>query len=440
MQLHVPGLAYVSSGGEIDGCGFAGFGGWCLGHKWATGKPMDWACNHDAHAMHLHSLNHPETRHFPEDVWRLRLRQEMGPGPYRWLHVSPDCTHHSDARGALPRSAEMRGLANVLVEWVREVRPRIASLENVVKFMRWGPLDADGQPIPEREGECFREFVEQLRELGGVVEWRVLVAADYGAPTTRERLYMVIRFDGQPIVWPEPTHGEGRAPWRTIGDCMDWSKPAGSIFRARMPAINSQRRQAVGFVRYVLNAAESYVVPNGAAWVVKHYTGVIGHGMGQPLGAITTRDHHAVGFASLVKFYKSGGQWQGCDEPLHTVTTRARFGVVQAQVGDDIAAAVRVARWVLRFVPGAPVRWLSIAGRLRPVCVVMSKGVAHLVVDIATRMLTPRELARAMGFPDSYVLEGSQAQQIERIGNAVCPHVAKAIVAANITAAKRGAA
>lgn len=432
-QLRIPGTAYVTAGGEIDGAGFAGFGGWCLGFKWAAGKPMDWACNHDEHAMYLHRLNHPETRHFTEDVFKLRLREEMGPGPYRWIHVSPDCTQHGDARGGLPRSAEMRGLANVLLDWVKQVRPRIASLENVVGFRDWCDLDEHGQPIPELRGNLYRAFKEELRSLGGVIEERELVAADYGAPTTRPRLYMIIRFDGLPIVWPQPTHGAGTGqPWRTIGGCIDWSRPPRTIFRKRMPADNSQRRQAIGFVRFVLNAAKPYVVPGGAAWIVKHYTGVIGHDCARPLGTITTKDHHAVNLAFLVKFYKSGGQWQRCDEPAHTITGHARLGLVQVEAGSDLAAAVRVARWVRRWVSDAPVRWLWIGGRRRPVCIVMVDGAEHMVTDIGTRMLAPRELARAMGFPDDYVLEGTIAQQIERIGNAVCPHVAEALVRANL--------
>lgn len=419
---------------------FAGGGGASTGIAAAIGRDVDVAINHDEAAIAVHSANHPGTRHFCQSIFAVDPLDVTEGAPVGGIWFSPDCKHHSKAKGGKPRDNQRRGLANVLVKWIDEVRPRIASLENVEEFQDWGDLDERGQPIPEKRGRLFAEFVEKIRTRGYEIEWRELDACDYGTPTTRRRLYMVMRCDGEPITWPAATHGPGLArPWLTVGGCIDWSKEPRSIFGKKPPALNSQKRQAIGFVRYVLGG-NPYMVPKGAAWVVKHYTGVIGHDMRRPLGTITTRDHHAVGFAFLVKFYKSGGQWQRCDQPAHTITCKARLGLVQAQAGNDIGAAVRVARWVLRFVPDAPVRWLTVAGRLRPVCVVLADGVERFVVDIGTRMLAPRELARAMGFPDSYELDGTIAQQVERIGNAVCPPVARAIVAANLPAAQKGAA
>lgn len=445
---------------------FAGGGGASLGIQRATGQAPLVAINHDPAAIAMHAANHRGTLHLCESVFDVRpFRPHNQPLDLLW--ASPDCKHFSKAKGGKPRSSEIRSLAWVVVDWARAVRPSVICVENVEEFRTWGPLDNEGQPIAARQGETFREWVEALEALGYVVEHRLLVAADYGAPTTRRRLFVVARADGQPVRWPEPTHGPGRAqPWRTAAECIDWSLPCPSIFnRVRPLADKTLARIARGVVRYVLEDANPFVLPgalavpslintrNGeragqaprvrdvrapmptvtaqgsqgalvAAFLAKHYTGVTGHRVDQPASTVTAVDHHSLVAAHLTKFYgTSTGQaltepaptitagaggghaglvaafltkyygtstGQAVDEPLHTVPTRDRFGLVTVQIA----------------------------------------GETYAVVDIGMRMLQPRELARAQGFGDDYILTGTKTEQTARIGNSVPPPVVEAIVRA----------
>lgn len=476
---------------------FAGIGGSCIGIQRATGHSPMVAINHWPYAIRTHAKNHPETLHFEEDVWNISPQRGARGLPLDALWASPDCTHFSKAKGARPLSSGRRSLAWVVVDWAREVKPGIIFLENVQEIQTWGPLYPDdhpveslrGRPIPERKGECWRAWLLALEAEGYRIEWRILVAADYGAPTSRERLYLIARRDGQPIVWPKPTHGHGLIPWRTAAECIDWSVPACSIFASHKEAkiwakankrpgipqrpleFKTQVRVAEGFRRHVLKG-EPFLAPmrsmgedrrfelaawftkfygtsTGAsltqpgpvitaggghigltvAWVAKHYGGVVGHGLEQPIGTITRVDHHSLCAASLLclthggrlepinepartittanrgeravqvaflsKFYGEGGISQGLDRPLDTITTLARFGLVTVNI-----------------------------------C-----GETYVVTDIGLRMLTPWELKRMQGFPDDFEMDGTIADQIEGIGNSVCPQMAEAIVRANVRAA-----
>lgn len=480
---------------------FAGGGGASEGIVRATGTSPLVAINHDPEAIAMHARNHPGVLHLCESVWDV---DPFLPGgmPLDLLWASPDCKHFSRAKGGRPRSKKIRALAWVVVTWARSVRPRVICVENVAEFQTWGPLDSTGRPIADRKGETFRQWVAALEELGYTVEWRELVAADYGAPTTRRRLFIVARCDGQPVRWPDATHGPDREhPHRSAAECIDWTIPCPSIFTRRRPlAEKTQARIAAGLVRYVLQAERPFVVdgrawwlqqsgygerkgqrprvldlrdplgtvvaggskhalcsawvhnlthggrpepieepmrtitcaPRGekalvCAWLAKHYTGVVGSGLDGPLGTVAAKDHHSLCTAYLTKwygtstgsdvrdplptvtagggrggghlglvaafltkYYGSGSQAQGLDEPLHTIVSRARFGLVTVRIdGDDYA-----------------------------------------VCDIGLRMLQPRELARAQGFGDDYVLEGTKTSQIARIGNSVPPPVVEAIVRA----------
>src|SRR4051812_28488570 len=202
---------------------FAGGGGASLGIYQALGRAPDIAINHDKEAIALHAANHPESRHFAEDVWKVDPKKACAGRRVGLMWLSPDCKHFSKAKGGKPVSPRVRGLAWVAVRWAKAVQPRIIVLENVEEFQTWGPVDREtGRPCPERRGVTFKRFVGRLRALGYVVEWRELRACDYGAPTIRKRLFLVARRDGQPIVWPTPTHGKGRAhPWRTAAECID---------------------------------------------------------------------------------------------------------------------------------------------------------------------------------------------------------------------------
>lgn len=518
---------------------FAGGGGASTGIEQALGRHVDIAVNHDPEAVSLHEANHPQTRHYVSDVFEVDPHAVCGEQPVGLLWASPDCKHFSKAKGGKPVSKRVRGLAWVVVRWAKAVRPRIICLENVEEFQTWGPLADDGRPCPNRKGITFQRWVAQLRNLGYAVEWRELRACDYGAPTIRKRLFLVARCDGQPIVWPEPTHaakpakGSDLQPWRTAADCIDWTLPCPSIFERERPLAEATlRRIAHGIKRYVLEAARPFIVPvthsqganvqptteplrtvttakrgelalavptlvqtgygerpgqaprvpgldkplgtavDGqkhalvAAFIAKHFTGVVGSELPDPLATVTATDHNALVTAHLLtnttghpgaaaaqpvrtiatgghhavvtshlaklrgtsnsagtgeplgtisaggqhhadvralltKFYGQGGQDQPLTDPLHTIPTHDRFGLVTVQ------------------------------------------GELYAIADIGMRMLQPRELYRAQGFPDGYQIDRgadgrvlSKAAQVRMCGNSVCPPLARAIVAANY--AERG--
>lgn len=406
-------------GGDIVVDLFAGGGGASCGIKGALGVSPHIAINHSRAAIRMHEANHPDTRHYRTDVWDVNPVAASKGRPVSLLWLSPDCTHHSRAKGGKPVSKHIRSLAWVGVRWAAALRPRLMILENVPEFAEWCPLGSDHRPIKRLRGRTFDRFVTRQRTLGYRVEWRNLRGCDFGAPTTRERLFMVSRCDGLPIRWPDPTHGPGLRPYRTAAECIEWSDPAPSIFDRPAPhAENTLVRLATGVVRYVLAHDDPYIAPmpgtspsgdhQCGAFVAKHYSGVIGHDLRRPLGTITARDHHSLVTATLapagtqpaaalrvaaflMKYYGNGGQWQDLRQPLHTIVSKARFALVTVTLG------------------GKPLE----------------------IVDIGMRMLRPRELARAQGFSDDYVLTGNPTDQIARIGNSVCPQVAEALVAAN---------
>lgn len=203
--------AYHALPGELAVDNFAGGGGASTGIEAALGRPVDIAINHSPEAIAVHAANHPETRHYCENIWEVDPVEAAAGRPVGLAWFSPDCTHFSRAKGTVPLKKEIRGLAWVVIRWAKSVRPRVILLENVEEFQTWGPLTDENRPDPERMGETFRAWLAELSALGYRVEYRTLVAADYGTPTTRRRLFLVARCDGGPIVWPEATHGAGRA-------------------------------------------------------------------------------------------------------------------------------------------------------------------------------------------------------------------------------------
>lgn len=240
---------------------FAGGGGASTGIEQAIGRPVDIAVNHDPQAVSLHEANHPQTRHFVSDVFEVDPLTVTSGQPVGLLWASPDCKHFSKAKGGKPVSKKIRGLAWVVVKWAKLVRPRVICLENVEEFQTWGPLAEDGRPCPVRKGTTFQRWKKQLENLGYVIDHRELRACDYGAPTIRKRLFLVARCDGQPIVWPEPTHGPGLKPYRTAADCIDWSIPAPSIFERDRPLAEATlRRIAHGIKRYVLESPQPFII------------------------------------------------------------------------------------------------------------------------------------------------------------------------------------
>jgi len=245
---------------------FAGGGGASEGIRMALGRCPDVAINHDADAIAMHEANHPSTRHYHEDIFAVSPREATNGRPVSLLWASPSCTHFSRAKGGKPLNEQLRSLAWVVVDWAREVRPAVICLENVAEFQTWGPLLEDGTVDRARAGETFREFVSALVDLGYRVEWRVLNAADFGAPTSRRRLFLIARCDGLSLAWPAPTHGQGLLPVRTAAECIDWKLPVPSIFgRTRPLAEKTLARIEAGLQRYVFDAEKPFLVPDQAA-------------------------------------------------------------------------------------------------------------------------------------------------------------------------------
>jgi DNA (cytosine-5)-methyltransferase 1 len=532
---------------EIVVDNFAGGGGASMGIETALGRSVDVAINHNAEAIATHRINHPHTRHITSDVWEVDPAEVAAGRRIGLAWFSPDCTFFSKARGGKPirdPAKKSRALAWVVIRWAAlpaDVRPRVVILENVEEFQHWGPLDpGSGKPCPKRKGKTFRSWTGKLRGLGYDVQWKELRACDYGAPTIRKRLFLVARCDGLPIVWPPPEYGDvdcqdadaGRnnsvdrrsrdrrggvchprcsrgidlKPYRTAAECIDWSIPCPSIFERKRPlADNTLKRIARGIQRYVIEAAEPFIVsvnhgdsggrrtypmdepmrtvcasarggeaicvPSVAPLVMTNTTGHSGAAATDPLPTITTGNHqylvaafmarHFGGMtarslrepaptttcrgtqnqlatatmiklrgtcrdgqdlrqpaptitsggthaglvaALLVKYYGADQHGQGVNEPLHTIPTRERFGLVTCSIDGEL----------------------------------------YIITDIGMRMLQPRELFRAQGFPDDYVIDRgldedgrimpmTKTAQVRLCGNSVCPPLAEALARANYT-------
>lgn len=293
---------------------FAGAGGASCGIRAALGREIDCALNHDPQAVEVHEVNHPETRHFCADAVEAAPLDVTGGRPVELAWFSPDCTHHSRAKGGKPRDKNIRALAWVVVRWAKEVRPRVIMLENVPEFEDWGPLDDRGRPCRPRKGETFCAWVDALRDEGYAVEWRVLCAADYGAPTIRKRLFLVARCDGEPVRWPDPTHAPrdraallGLEPWAAAAGCIDWTLPVQSIFlspeEARKAGVRrplaeaTMRRIAVGLRRFVIEAERPFIVQTGHQ---THDGGKV-RDPSEPLSTVVTKNEHCVVSPTLVQ-------------------------------------------------------------------------------------------------------------------------------------------
>lgn len=305
---------------------FAGGGGASTGIEAALGRPVDIALNHDAIAILAHERNHPQTKHVIRDVWRVKPTSMTKGRPVFMLWASPDCRHFSNAKGDVPRSKKIRSLANAVVRWALEVRPSIIFVENVREFLGWGPLcKKTRKPIEARKGESFGRWKKGLERLGYVVEWRILDASHYGAPTRRKRLFVIARCDGKPIEWPAPTHGPGLLPFRTAAECIDWSLACPSIFGRKKPlAEKTMWRIAQGIRRFVLENPNPFVMK-------------VNHGkredrsapIFEPLTTVTaTQRGHALVVPHLTKFQENS-VGQDAQEPIDTVMAGAqRFGMV----------------------------------------------------------------------------------------------------------------
>jgi DNA (cytosine-5)-methyltransferase 1 len=321
--------------GELIIDSFAGGGGASTGIEMALGRSPDYAINHDPEALALHAANHPNTVHLSKNIYKVDPMDVVGRRKVGLLWASPDCKHFSKAKGGKPVKREIRDLAWTVVLWAERVRPRVIILENVEEFQTWGPLIETEKgifPCPDRKGETFNEWIGALKKHGYKVEWKELRACDYGAPTTRKRLFLIARCDGKKIVWPEPTHGPGRLPYHTAAShVIDWSIPCPSIFdtseeimvkfgvRAIRPlAENTMARIAKGVKRYVLDAVKPFVV------TCNHQGDSFrGQDIDVPFHTVTSaRDAHGLVMPHITKF-QSGAVGSEIDQPLPTITANS---------------------------------------------------------------------------------------------------------------------
>lgn len=560
--------------GEIVVDLFAGGGGASTALEQALQRSVDIAINHDRFAVGMHAANHPLTRHRREDIWQADPRALCAGRRVGWLHASPDCTHFSQAKGGQPRSRATRSLSWVIPKWAGSVQPRIISMENVKQIAKWGPLVAKRDPatgrvvrldgavaavgertplesqflIPDkrREGKTWRAFQRHMRSLGYRFDYRLLKACDYGAGTSRERLFGIGRCDGKPIVWPVPTHGTGLIPYVTAADCLDWTIPCPSIFARKKPLADATcRRIARGIKRYVIDASEPFFITEHAnasrqaCWSASeplrtqcaqvkggHFALVAatlvqtGYGeragqapraldLQQPLGTIVGgASKHALVTAFLEQANSGGpngkparahaatepvsaitgsgsqqrlvtahlvtmrhfAHGQRVDDPLGTVCSgTVHHGTVECTVvaathaepadtnntlgsPDDLnlppdaeADALRVAAFLVNYYGNGqpldvrdPVGTVTTRDRLALVTVTI-RGTPYVIVDIGLRMLKPRELYRAQGFPPDYIIERTAdgtpltiTQQVRMVGNSVSPQPLCAIAVANL--------
>ena len=362
--------------GELIVDNFAGGGGASTGIEMATGYSVDIAINHDPEAIKMHKANHPNTKHYCENMWAVDPVKACNGHPVGLAWFSPDCKHFSKAKGGKPKDKNIRGLAWVALRWAGLVRPRVIMLENVEEFKTWGPLNRGHHPIKAKQGKTFEKFVQQLNDLGYTVEFKELIAADYGAPTMRKRFFMIARCDGKPIVWPEPTHGPADSetvkagllkPYVGAYTQIDFSRPCPSIFdtseeikekygiRAVRPlAQKTMGRIARGFIKFILDNPEPFIIqcnhggerrPNDIREPMPTITGKHGYGIvepymvqiGQtgftkdrskdvrePLTTIVSKNEHCLIEPMLAPYMGTnttnhpGGN---CRDPIHTITT-----------------------------------------------------------------------------------------------------------------------
>ena len=548
--------AQISILDEIIVDNFAGGGGASTGIELAAGRPVAIAINHDPDAILLHRTNHPFTEHLQASVWDVDPVAVCRGRPVGLAWFSPDCKHFSKAKGAALVDRNIRGLAWIVLRWAALVRPRVIMLENVEEFQTWGPV-RKGKPVKSKAGQTFRKWKQQLSDLGYAIEHRELVAADYGAPTTRKRFVLVARCDGKPIVWPEPTHGQRDSeavkagkllPWRSAAEIIDWTIPGYSIFDSKQEILerygvkvvrplaeNTMRRVIRGVDKFTIQSGKPFIVPTGygerkgqaprvhdienpvstvvstvkqilvSPNLIQYHTeqteNVRASGLNVPINTVDASNRYGLTCANLVEYYGNGvpldlsepmhtvtahdrealvsahiqkyfdGGYKGCgdraDAPLSTVTASQRHGVCAAHIaefkGQDIGQSVasplrtitasagefaQCRAWLAKADGRYLGHWPEIRELLNRHCgyrlkedeviLLIIRGIAYYISDITLRMLTPRELYNAMGFPPDYIIDRDymgnaygKTKQVARCGNAVCPPLAEAMVRAN---------
>lgn len=437
-----PPEARVYLDSEIIVDSFAGGGGASLGISWALGRSPDIAINHDKEAIALHKANHPDAEHYPEDVWGVDPIVACRGRRVGLMWLSPDCKHHSKAKGGKPLNKKIRGLAWVAVRWAKAVKPRVIALENVEEFQDWGRLypanhrikKLRNRPDPKYKGRTFQSFVTRLRRLGYDVEWRQLRGCHFGAPTIRKRLFLIARCDGQPIVWPDPSHAHGKVtapqPARVAAECINWSLACPSIFARKKPlAENTMKRIARGIRKFVIESPRPFIVSN--------MNNNVPRSVDEPLSTILSGNHKYLAQPYIVGL---GGRMsqtleRGTDLPFQTICSKADSAIVAPHLihlrgtedshlhGDSLDEPMRTvsasgthAAKVCAFLfayygtqqqtgdPRQPAPTLTSKDRFGLVTISIA-GVEYVIVDIGMRMLQPRELYRAQGFPDTYLID-----------------------------------
>ena len=475
---------------EIVVDNFAGGGGASTGIEMAIGRSVDVAINHDPAAIAMHRANHPTTKHYTEDVWKVDPLEACDGHPVALAWFSPDCKHFSKAKGGKPVSKKIRGLAWVAVKWAKAVHPRVIMLENVEEFMDWGRLDENDMPDPAYRGETFRRFVRQLEKLGYVVAWRILKACDYGAPTTRQRFFLIARCDGKQIVWPDGDYADPnglevaagvKKPWRPVADVLNFDLPCPSIFdsskeimekygiRAVRPLSDKTlRRICRGLKKFVIENPNPYIVNGNAFNLIQYHDeqkgdNVRGQDVSEPVRTLDASNRYGLVSAFLNEYYTRDDANQPVDVPSHTVTTKDRSALCTAYItqfnnhcsGSGMDEPIgtltaksnhfgEVAAFLIKYYSSGknvepvdkPLQTITSHDRMG---LVMVHGEPYQIVDIGLRMLTPRELFDAQGFPHDYIIdvdadgkEYPRSEQVARCGNAVCPPIPTALVRANL--------
>lgn len=440
---------------------FAGGGGASVGIEMALGREVDIAINHDAKAILMHKTNHPSTLHLTEDIFKVDLKRYIRGQKVSLMWASPDCTSHSKAKGGKPRESGLRILPWAVYRHARDILPEVVIMENVEEIQQWGPLDKDGYPIRERKGEEYQRFISKMKALGYEFDSRELIAADYGAPTTRKRWYAIFRRDGKEIVWPEQTHSKtgesGFKKWVMVSSVLDFSDLGKSIFGRKKPlAENTLKRIARGIKKFVLENQEPFIIQ------VNHGGDAFrGQDIHTPMPTITQR--HGFGIVNVVtsplidKSYGGNykGSGSGVNESLHTITTSpGHFGQVSVQmieveilkkagISEEVAEkCTHVSQFLMEYYGSGTGQELS-----KPLHTVVTKdrfalitvlGNQYAIMDIYLRMLNPEELKLAQGFPKDYIIDRDynfraypKSEQVKRIGNSVVPIMAKVLVEAN---------
>jgi DNA (cytosine-5)-methyltransferase 1 len=409
------------------------------------------AVNHWELAVKTHAANHPGADHLCEAVDRIDPTKAVPGQRLDLLWASPECTHHSVARGGRPRSDQSRASAWLILKWLSELYVERVIIENVPEFLSWGPLDEAGHPIQNQKGKTFRAFISSLRSLGYTVDWKILVAADYGDPTTRRRLFIQAVKGRKRIVWPQITHMDGFdnllgcKPWVPARDVIDWSIPGTSIFGRKKPLADATiRRIAAGIEKYWKDCAKPFLAilygssdvssldfPLSAVTASGHHHALVepfitcfhggedserrNYSINTPIPTLDTSNRYALAEPLLVEYYGNGGTVP-VSEPVPTITAKERFALMEPFMikvnhsgGDRVSPLSK------------PLGTLTTK---RDNALVMSYG-----LDIRFRMLKPHELKRAQGFPKDYIILGNTTEQTKQIGNAVPVNTAKALSA-----------